>query len=44
MSKDSQPDNRRARKKKNLGKLPPLSQAQRDSSNLKEQVEVKNED
>ena len=38
MSKDTQPDNRRARKKKNIGKLPLAPEAQRDNKNVKKQV------
>lgn len=39
MSRDNQPDNRKARKKKNIGKLPLDSEAQRDNQNTKMQVD-----
>lgn len=44
MSKDNQPDNRKARKKKNIGKLPLVPEAQRDNKNSKKQAEVNNDD
>jgi hypothetical protein len=44
MSKDNQPDNRRARKKKNIGKLPPDTEALRDNKNTKAQVQAHNND
>ena len=44
MSKDNQPDNRKARKKKNIGKLPLVSEAQRDNQNTKRQVDKTKDD
>lgn len=35
MAKDHQPDNRKARKKKNIGKLPPVPEAQNTEKNTK---------
>jgi hypothetical protein len=43
MSKDNEPDNRRARKKKNIGKLPPTPEAQRSNSNSKKQTDDNND-